>query len=165
MSVTVASAATTYFMPSASHVGSSAPATPTTGRSMYSSDPRPVRPFSIGSTDTAASAMPVYASSTTAAALDTRRFSPRRPTATSPASPDADSRPVNATVPTVSAKMKSFHVGVVPRSIDAVSASRLSATTRPTAMMTNCRAMSAVTSAAIRFQRDTAKPMTLRTAT
>ena len=99
------------------------------------------------------------------AALDTSRLSPRRPTATSPASPDADSRPVNATVPAVRAKMKSFHVGAVPRSIDAVSWSMFSAAMRPTTTMSSCSARSAVTSAAIRFQRVTEKPMMLRVAT
>jgi hypothetical protein len=92
-------------------------------------------------------------------------LSPLRPTATSPARPDADSRPVNATVPTVSAKMKSFHVGVVPSSIDAVSRSMFSAATRPTTMMTSCSRMSALTSAAMRFQRVVEKPTMLRTAT
>jgi hypothetical protein len=59
MSVTVASAATTYFRPTASQCGSSASATPTTGRSMYSGDPSSVLPFTTGSTEIAASAMPV----------------------------------------------------------------------------------------------------------
>ena len=61
---------------------------------------------------------------------------------------------MNATVPTVSAKMKSFHVGVVPRSIDAVSCVDVrDAATRPTTTISSCSARSAVTSAAMRFQR------------
>ncbi len=59
MSVTVASAATTYRRPTASQWGSSALATPTTGRSTYSGEPSPVFPSTTGSTEIAASAMPV----------------------------------------------------------------------------------------------------------
>ena len=47
-------------------------------------------------------------------ALTISRFSPARPTATSPARPDADSRPVNTTTATPAAKITSSHCGVVP---------------------------------------------------
>ncbi len=68
-------------------------------------------------------------------------------------------------MPAVSAKIRSFHVGVVPRWIDAVSASMFSADTMPTTMISSCTARSAVTSTAIRFHRVTEKPVMLRTAT
>ena len=47
----------------------------------------------------------------------TSRRRPRRPTATSPARPEADSRPVSATVVSVKANRKPAQVGVVPRAI------------------------------------------------
>ena len=51
-------------------------------------------------------------------AITTRR-SPRRPTRISPASPDAASTPIATTLAMPSAKIRSFHFGATPRSIDA----------------------------------------------
>ena len=103
---------------------------------------------------------------TETAALDTSRLSPRRPTATSPARPGRGLQARERDGPAVSAKMRSFHVGVVPRSIDAdqlvdVRRRRDEADDDDEQLQRR----SAMTSAAIRFQRVTEKPRMLRTAT
>ena len=95
---------------------------------------------------------------TDAAADVTRRRSRRRPTRTSPASPAADSRQVNAIVLTVSAKMTFDHVGDVPMSIDAVSASTSTTSAAPTTMIKSWSAMSATASAATRSRRRAPPP-------
>ena len=99
------------------------------------------------------------------AAAPTSRLSPRRPTATSPDSPDADSRPVKLTVATPSAKTVSPHVGVSPKWMVSVIVSRWKKAKSPRTMISAWSPRSAMTSAAIRFTRVLEKPRTLRTAT
>ena len=98
-------------------------------------------------------------------ALRISRFSPARPTATSPASPDADSSPVNTTTATPAAKITSSHCGVSPRWIGSISAWRSKNWISPSTISTICRAMSASTSAVIRFTRVRENPRMLRTTT
>ncbi len=98
-------------------------------------------------------------------AAPTRRLSPRRPTATSPDSPDADSRPVKATVATPRAKTVFPHVGVSPRWMVSVIVSRWKKAKSPRTITSTCSPMSAITSAAMRFTRVLENPRTLRIAT
>ena len=99
------------------------------------------------------------------AAAPTRRLSPRRPTATSPDSPDADSSPVKLTVATPSANTVSPHVGVSPRWMVSVIVSRWKKAKSPRTMTSAWRPRSATTRAAIRFTRVLEKPRMLRIAT
>jgi hypothetical protein len=73
---------------------------------------------------------------------------------------------VNATELTVTAKMRSLQRGVVPRSIELVSASTLTTSKAPTTMIASCSAMSTSTSAATPSRSaPMRRPETLRSAT
>ncbi len=95
----------------------------------------------------------------------TRRRRSRRETSTSPASPAADSRPVETTVAMPRATMRSSHVGVVPRSIELVSASASNSSAMPSTMMSSWIPTSATTSSRIREERVVENPRMLRAAT
>src|SRR4051794_39081114 len=86
------------------------------------------------------------------------RLSPRRPTRSSPDRPEADSRPVNTTVATPTAKNASPHVGVEPRWIVSVMTSTSKNTTAPRTTTITWSTMSSITSAEIRCTRVRAKP-------
>ena len=72
---------------------------------------------------------------------------------------------MKATVPIVSAKIRSDQRGADPRWIELVSVCTLKNSARPITITSACSARSATTSAAIRLVRVVEKPRTLRTAT
>ena len=80
----------------------------------------------------------------------TSRRSPRRPTATSPASPEADSRPVSATVVSVSANANPAQVGVDPRSIGSSQRSVWNTRMKPSTISAACSTRSITVTTATR---------------
>ena len=97
--------------------------------------------------------------------LVTSRFSPDRPTPTSPESPDADSSPVETTVAMPSATIRFWSVGLVPSSIEETSVPGSSRKIKPRPISASCKTMSATTRIAIRLERVLEKPRIFRTAT
>jgi hypothetical protein len=118
-----------------------------------------------GSADIATTAIPTYSTSTEIVAEAISRCSPRRPTCSSPDSPDADSRPVNTTVATPNANSASPQVGVSPRSIESVISPASKNTSKPSTTTITCSTTSTITSAEIRCTRVRANPRIERHAT
>jgi hypothetical protein len=77
-----------------------------------------VLPSTTGTAQSATTVRPIIDASTVPVATITTRRSLRRPTTSSPASPDAASSPVSATVATTAAKIRLSHCGASPSSIE-----------------------------------------------
>ena len=117
-----------------------------------------------GSVEDATSAIPRYG---TAVARRTanRRRSPRRETATSPASADDASRPENAAIAIVNANSSSSTSGVPAICAGSLSTSGSSSSARPSTTTRSCRPRSATTANAARSQRREPAPRMLTQAT
>ena len=97
--------------------------------------------------------------------LHTSRFSPTRLIRTSPESPEADSRLVNATTVTVSAKIRFDHVGALPRWIGSSQTFGSKKRIMPSTTMKACSAMSPASRIPTRRARRVPKPRMLLSTT
>ena len=108
--------------------------------------------------------MPRYGTAAAARATN-RRLSPRRETATSPASADEASRPENAAIAIVNANSTCSAFGDPASDAGSVSTSGSNSSASPSTTISSCRARSANTTIAARSQRREPAPRTLTQAT
>ena len=108
--------------------------------------------------------MPTYGTAAAARATN-RRLSPRRETATSPASADEASRPENAAIAIVNANSRCSASGVPATAAGSVSTCGSSTSARPRTTTSSCSARSANTTNAARSQRREPAPRRLTQAT
>ncbi len=117
-----------------------------------------------GRVEEATTAMPRYGTAAAVRATN-RRLSPRRETATSPASAEEASRPENAAIAIVNANSSSSAPGEPASAAGSVSTSGSSSSARPSTTISSCTARSANTTTAARSQRREPAPRMLTHAT
>ena len=118
-----------------------------------------------GTTINATTDTPTSIRKTAAELSATKRFSPRRPTLTSPARPDAASIPVAAAAASVAAKTRSSTRGETPRSIESVITEKSVVVDSPTAMITATRSTFSSVIRSTKRSRSGEIPRTLKTIT